>query len=66
MYKTVFLKATLRFYYFPVDDPVEPADPAAFADVNRAWEIMDINLMMNNIEVNMYREAIASRKPFLA
>lgn len=51
-------KPFYNFDYFPVDDPVEPADPAAFADVGQAWEIMamtrDINFMMNNVEVNIY------------
>ncbi|XP_046675812.1 mitogen-activated protein kinase kinase kinase kinase 5 isoform X4 [Homalodisca vitripennis] len=31
-------------------DEVQPVDPSHFADVNRAWDIMDINVMMNNIE----------------
>uniref|UniRef100_A0A1B6LQR5 Mitogen-activated protein kinase kinase kinase kinase n=1 Tax=Graphocephala atropunctata TaxID=36148 RepID=A0A1B6LQR5_9HEMI len=33
-----------------VGDELQPVDPSQFADVNRAWDIMDINLMMNNIE----------------
>lgn len=34
------------------DGDVSPVQPAHYADVNRAWDIMDINLVMNNIEVN--------------
>lgn len=34
----------------PGDGDVSPVQPAHYADVNRAWDIMDINLVMNNIE----------------
>ncbi|XP_054281914.1 mitogen-activated protein kinase kinase kinase kinase 5-like isoform X5 [Macrosteles quadrilineatus] len=31
-------------------DVVQPVDPTQFTDINRAWDIMDINLVMNNID----------------
>lgn len=35
------------------DGDISPVQPALYSDINRAWGIMDINLMMNNIEVSI-------------